>query len=239
MPRPYITVATVETAEGELELRRRGERDFMIRIGGRVLMTSRLSRSEEALATIGCGHLATRAAPRVLIGGLGLGMTLRAALDALPADAVVTVAELSPAVVTWCRGPAASASRAALDDPRVEVLETDVADHVRAVAADRTRPRYDAILLDLYVGPGPVPRGQPDPLYDRASVERARDALGLGGVYAVWGEAPFPPFERRLHAAGFAVRCHAIGAGGVRHVVFAGTRPGGLDGPDEDRAKWR
>ncbi|MCB9596201.1 MAG: spermidine synthase [Sandaracinaceae bacterium] len=217
----------VETAEGDLELRRRGERDFMIRVGGRVLMTSRLTRSEEALARIGCAPLATRAAPRVLVGGLGLGMTLRAALDALPSDALVTVCELSEAVVTWCRGPAAPASGAALEDPRVEVVVGDVAAHIRAVAADRSRPRYDAILLDLYVGPGPVPHGQADPLYDRASAVRARDALGLGGVYAVWGEAPFPPFERRLHAAGFEVQTHAIQAGGVRHVVFVGTRPGG------------
>jgi len=222
MPRSYVTLDAVDTAEGRLELRRRGEGDFMISVAGRVLMTTRLTRSEQALAIRGCEPIAGRAAPRVLIGGLGLGMTVRAALDVLPASAHVTVAELSASVVTWCGGPAAPASCAALDDPRVEVIVGDVTDRIREVARDAARPRFDAILLDLYVGPGPV-RGA-DPLYGREITERVADALAPGGVYAVWGEAPYAPFEKLLRRVGPA-RCHSVNAGGVRHVVFVATRP--------------
>jgi spermidine synthase len=224
MPRPFVTIDAVDTAEGKLELRRRAERDFMITIAGRVLMTSTFTRSEETLARLGCGPIARRARPRVLIGGLGLGYTLRAALDVLPPDAHVVVAELSAPVVAWCRGPAAAASGDALADPRVEVVVGDVTDRIREVAEDPSRARFDAILLDLYVGPGPAPKGGPDPLYGRAIVERTRDALSPGGVYAVWGEAPDRAFEKRLAAVGLAAKHHAVDGGGPRHVVFVGTR---------------
>ncbi len=223
MPRPYVTVDVVGTPEGPLELHRRGATDLMITIAGRVLMTNTFTRSEEALARLACNALHGRSAPRLLIGGLGLGHTLRAALDALPADASITVVELSATVVTWCRGPASDASRDALEDPRVEVMVGDVIAHVREVATDPRRARYDAILLDLYVGPGPVPKGRVDHLYGRREVERTHHALTPGGIYAVWGEAPYPPFLRRLAAAGFSAHTHSVNAGGVRHVIFLGT----------------
>lgn len=225
MPRPFVVVDAVSTAEGALELRRRGERDFMITIAGRVLMTTTFTRSEEALARYGCAHLAARRAPRVLIAGLGLGRTLRAALDVLPADAHVTVVELSAPVVDWCRGPAAVASGDALADPRVEVIVGDVIAWIAELARDPARPRLDAILLDLYVGPGPEPRGG-DACFGRAQVGAAHAALAPGGVYAVWGEAPHPPFLRRLEAAGMSARCEVPKGGGVQHVVFVGTRAG-------------
>ncbi len=223
MPRPSVTIDSVPTAEGALELRRRGERDFMITIAGRVLMTTTFTRSEEALARYGCAHLAERRAPRVLIAGLGLGKTLRAALDALSAHAHVTVVELSAPVVDWCRGPAAIASGDALADPRVEVIVGDVIAWIAERARDPARPRLDAILLDLYVGPGP---GGGDACFGRAQVEAAHAALAPGGVYAVWGEAPHAPFLRRIEAAGMSARCEVPKGGGVRHVVFVGTRAG-------------
>jgi len=220
MPRPWTLLEAVETADGLLELRRRGERDFMISIDKRVLMTSSFTRSERALAELGCRSIAERKAPRVLIGGLGLGYTLRAALDALPVSARVVVAELNPIVVRWCRSEVASLSGDALADARVEVAVGDVAARIREVARDPSRPRFDAILFDLYVGPG----GHGDPLYGRAIIASIREALSPGGVFAVWGENPDPPFEGRLRAAGFDVRRELVRGGGPIHTVVLARR---------------
>jgi spermidine synthase len=201
---PWKTLARVATAEGLLELRQRGERGFLIVIGGRVLMTSGDRRSEQALATLACAGIAS-ARPRVLIGGLGMGYTVRAALDALPAAAEVVVAELTPAIVEWCRGPLAPLTGAALDDPRVEV----VIGH--------------AILLDLYEGPHAATQRADDPFYGRAALAASRAALAAGGVLAVWSEEPDDGFARRLSAAGFDVAVHRIGAP-RSHVVYLGRR---------------
>jgi len=225
MPSPWTLLDAVETDEGLLELRRRGERDFLIQVDRRVLMSSVHTRSEEALATLGCAAASERPEPRVLLGGLGLGYTLRAALDALPPGARVRVVELPPVVVQWCRGPAAPVSGAALDDPRVEVVVDDVAAQIHRVASDPSAARFDAILLDLYVGPGPIPRGRSDPHYGPESVRRAREALAPGGVYAVWGEDLDRGFERRLRDAGFGVRVQQVRGGGPTHVVYLATRP--------------
>src|SRR5262245_43862026 len=124
------------TRDGLLELRQRGESDFMILIGGRVLMTSMITSSELALAERGCALVADRPAPRVLIGGLGLGFTLRAALDALPSSAQVVVSELNPKVAEWCRGPAAELTNHAASDPRVRIAVGDVMNEIRRVAND-------------------------------------------------------------------------------------------------------
>ncbi|MCZ7680176.1 MAG: hypothetical protein M5U28_15970 [Sandaracinaceae bacterium] len=181
MPKPWTLLDTVETDEGLLELRRRGDRDFLVSIGKRVLMSSTFTRSEQALARLGCEAAREREAPRVLVGGLGLGYTLRAALDALPPSARVIVAELNPIVVRWCRGLAAPASGHALEDPRVEVIAGDVTDRIREAAAGAA---FDAILLDLYVGPGRTTDA--DPLYGprgyRARARRAHAGRHLRGV---------------------------------------------------------
>ena len=219
MPRPWTLLEAVETPDGLLELRRRGERDFMISIDKRVLMTSTFTRSEKALAELGCAAIADRAAPRVLIGGLGLGYTLRATLDALPSAARVMVAELNPVVARWCRSEVAALSGDALADPRVEVVVGDVTDRIREVASDGARPRFDAILFDLYVGPG----GREDPLYGRAIIGAIKKALSAGGVFAVWGENPDPPFEARLREAGFTVRRERVQGGGPTHTVVVAT----------------
>jgi spermidine synthase len=219
MPRPWILVDAEDTPEGRLELRQRGARDFMISVGGRVLMSSTFTRSEVALAELACARVADRPSPRGLIGGLGLGFTLRAALEALPTDARVVVAELNPIVIRWCRGPAAAVSDDALADPRVEVVEGDVTGRIRAA-----RGELDAILLDLYVGPGPSPRGAVDPLYGAEILARTSDALRPGGVYAVWGENPEPRFERRLQGCGFTVERKLVRGGGPTHVVTLATK---------------
>lgn len=215
---PWTTLATVATPEGALELRRRGEREFLILIDGRVLMTSRDRRSEEALATLACRPL-TAARPRVLIGGLGMAYTVRAALDALPATAELVVAELTPAVDAWCRGPLAPLTAGAVLDPRVRVVIDDVA---RVIAAAPPR-HYDAIVLDLYEGPHAATQRADDPFYGRAALRRSHAALAAGGSLAVWSEEPDEPFARRFTAAGFELTTHRLGTTRT-HVVYLGRR---------------
>src|SRR5262249_2189467 len=149
MTRRWETLATEPTPEGPLELRRRGDRDFLITVGGRVLMTSAAHRSEDAVATLACAALAGTKTPRVLIGGPRMASPLRAPPAAPPPDAAVPVAELNPIVVDWCRGPLAPLTAAAVADPRVTVTVADVS----VVIAHAGRDGWDAIILDLYEGP--------------------------------------------------------------------------------------
>lgn len=219
MPTPFVLVDQVDTPEGVLALRRRRD-EWMVSIAGRVLMSSSLHRSEDAVARLGIAPIVDRPRPRVLVGGLGLGFTLRAALDALPKDAAVTIAELNARVVEWCRGPVAPAIGHALDDPRLTV---EVADVMSVIGRSRD---LDAIVVDLYEGPRELPRGTADPLYGSRAIDRIRASLAPGGVYAVWSEEPYPPFESRLRRAGFSVeRIHA-GRGVGRHSVYV-ARLGG------------
>jgi spermidine synthase len=222
LTRAWVTLERVETADGTLELRRRGEGDFLILLSGRVLMNSSAHRSEQALASAACARLSGRASPRLLIGGLGMGFTLRAALDALPPDARVRVCELHPCVVDWCRGPLAPLAGGAALDPRVEIELGDVAARIRGAAAARDGARYDAILLDLYTGPGGGP-GSSGACFDDGMLSAARAALAPGGVYAVWSERPDPAFERRLRAAGFEAVRSRPGRGGLRHAIYTAT----------------
>ncbi len=223
MAQPWEVLARVEGRDGALELRRRGERDFLITLDGRVLMNSRAQRSEIALAEAGCAHLRERRGARLLVAGLGMGITLRAALDALPADAAVQVAEIEAAVAEWCAGPLAEVSGRALDDPRVSLRCEDVA--VAIAEAAQSGPRLDAILLDLSEGPHARTDERDDPLYGSRALSRCRDALRPGGVLAVWAEAPDLGFARRLERAGFRVRVARPGRGGLRHAVYAAERP--------------
>jgi spermidine synthase len=178
-------------------------------------MNSATSRSELALARIACEAILDRDAPQVLIGGLGLGLTLRAALDALPPGARITVAELTKVVKTWCRGPASSVSRNALADPRVWVVIEDVAETIA-----RATMRFDAIVLDLYEGPHEATQTDADPFYGSAALTRTRNALRRGGVLAVWSEEPDAPFARRLARVGFDHALYRPGKGGRRHAVY-------------------
>jgi spermidine synthase len=206
---------------GELRLKRRGT-EFSIMLGANELMNSRLSGSEEALARLSRARIAGRPAPRFLIGGLGMGFTLRAALAELGPDASVTVAEIVPAVVAWARGPMAEIFAGSLDDPRVDVRETDVGALIRGVKA-----AWDAILLDVDNGPEGLSRKGNDALYDAAGLAAAHAALRPGGVLSVWSSGPDAGFTRRLARAGFAVEEAKVrarrGGGGARHVIWLAT----------------
>lgn len=221
--KPWLTLERIETREGRLELRRRGERDFLITIGGRVLMTSAAHRSEDDLARLACDAMVRRPRPRVLLGGLGMGYTLRAALDRLPAAAEVTVVDLNPAVVGWCQGALAPLTDAAVADRRVRVVIDDVARVITTARAGE----LDAILLDLYEGPRPGRAGARHPLYGDTAVEAGWSALRAGGVLAVWSEEPDPTYETRLRHQGFQVAPQRGGGrGGRAHIVYIGVRPG-------------
>lgn len=223
MPTPWTLIERVDTPEGPLELRARGDRDLMILHAGRVLMSSRIHRSELAVAELGCAPIASRKAPRVLIGGLGLGFTLRAALDALPKTARVTVAELNAVVVKWCQGPVALVTKSAVNDTRVHVVVDDVTRLIRAAASGETKP-YDAIILDLYVGPIDGRNAHRHPLYGNTITQQAHKALTAGGVYAIWGEDRSRSFEARLAQQGFDVTFTLARGGGPRHAVYVAQK---------------
>src|ERR1700709_2107798 len=221
IPWLQIDTARVPGADVELRLMRRGG-DFSMMLGANELMNSRLSGSEEALATLACRRIEAVKRPHLLIGGLGMGFTLRAALGVLGPDARIVVAELVPAVVAWARGPMAEVFGASLTDPRVTIREADVGDVIRAEASS-----FDAILLDVDNGPEGLTRKTNDALYDLKGLGVARAALRPGGVLAVWSSGPNPKFTWRLRKAGFEVeevRARANGSrGGARHVIWIAT----------------
>jgi spermidine synthase len=216
--RAWTTIDTVDTVDGHLELRRRGEQDFLITLAGRVLMNSRTSRSEAALGELTAIAAARAECPRVLIGGLGMGCTLRAALDALPAHAEVVVAELHEAVVRWCQGELAALTGEATADARVTIELVDVAE--RIAQAGRESERFDAIALDLYEGPHAQRGADADPLFGRVALANAHGALREQGVLAVWSEGRDGAFEKRLRASGFSFEVRRPGRGGLRHAVY-------------------
>lgn len=222
---PWKIVDRFTTEEnGVLELRRRGERDFILFLDGQVLMNSKAQRSEIALGRLGCRPWRKHPVPRVLVGGLGMGLTLRAVLDSLPATAAVVVAELNPEIVDWCRGPLAGLTANAVSDPRVTVEIGDVAELIRRCAQGNKKARFNAIILDLYRGPHAYTDKIEDPLYGSRAIERTRAALQSGGILAVWGENYDAGFFRRLSKGGFTVTCERPGKGGYRHAVFLGTK---------------
>jgi spermidine synthase len=201
-----------------MELRQRGERDFLILVDGRVVMTSQARRSEEALATLALAALPADKQRAILIGGLGMGYTLRAALDALPAQAKVTVVELNREVAAWCRGPLATLTKGAALDPRVTIVVADVAEQV----ARARKHAYDAILLDLYEGPHAATQPIDDPLYGPTALARYRDALVKGGVLAVWSEEDDARFEQRLTSGTWRWEKRRAGRGGRAHTIYLG-----------------
>ncbi len=218
MAQPWITIEKTETPDGMLELRKRGERDFLILINNRVLMNSSANRSETVLGESACRMIASRAHPRVLVGGLGMGLTLRAALDMLPSVAQVLVAELNPVIVKWCQGPLASLTGNAVRDPRVTVLIDDVAAVIAKQKSEEER--FDAIIIDLYEGPHAKTDVAHDPFYGTRALQKTALALSSGGVFAIWGENPDAGFEKRLKHEGFSFERLRPGRGGLRHVVY-------------------
>jgi spermidine synthase len=214
---PWVQLDSAKLPDGELRLKRRGT-EFSIKLGTNELMNSRLSGSEEALARLSCQKIPGRQRPHILIGGLGMGFTLRAALAELGDDARVTVAELVPAVVAWARGPMVDIFGGSLDDPRVTILETDVARLIRSGSST-----YDAILLDVDNGPEGLTAKANDRLYDKAGLAAAGAALKPGGVLAVWSQGPDGGFTKRLRETGFSVdevKVRANGKRGARHVIW-------------------
>lgn len=224
IPWQQLAQAEVPGENAPLLLSRRGA-EFAIRIGARALMSSVAHGSEEALAELACARIAGRAQARVLIGGLGMGYTLAAALRQLAPSAQVEVAELIPAVVEWNRGPLAHLADRPLEDRRVTVWVGDVADRIRAMSA-----AYDAILLDVDNGPNGITRAGNDWLYSIDGLSAACVALREGGVLGVWSVAPDRQFTRRLVQVGLRVEQEFVRARrtkGGRHVLWLGTRAGG------------
>jgi spermidine synthase len=223
MAQPWQVIDAVDTAEGSLELRQRGERDFLMLINGRVLMNSSANRSEVALGEHACKPVSMRREPRVLIGGLGMGLTLRAALDSLPVSARVIVAELNPITARWCRGPLAGLTNGAVDDPRVSIVIDDVSAVIEKASYSGSE-KFDAIIIDLYEGPHVKTDTRNDRFYGSRALEKTAASLSPGGVFAVWGEQPDKAFEKRLEAAGFTFDRQRPGRGGLRHVVYIAKR---------------
>ena len=219
---PWVQLDSAKTPDGaqELRLKQRGA-EFSIMLGTNELMNSRLSGSEEELAKLSCDRIAGHSRPKILIGGLGMGFTLRAALAELSADASVTVAELVPAVIAWARGPMAALFAGCLDNPRVNIREADVGHIIRSDVS-----AWDAVLLDVDNGPEGIVHKGNDALYSAAGLTAARTALKPGGVLAVWSQGPDNGFTRRLKQAGFAVeevKTRANGKRGARHVIWIAT----------------
>jgi spermidine synthase len=220
IPWTLLGMAKIPDSQDEIRLMQRGA-EFSIMLGQNELMNSRLGGSEAALATLAFERLQA-SAPKVLIGGLGMGFTLRAALAAVGPQARITVAELVPAVVAWARGPMAEVFGTSLGDPRVEIREGDVGPLIRA-----GRSAYDAILLDVDNGPDGLSRTANDALYDAAGLRAAYVALRAGGVLAVWSSGPDARFTQRLRNAHFEVveiPVRADGKRGVRHIVWVAKR---------------
>ncbi len=223
---PWEELARAEAPEGDtLRLFRRGT-EYSIRLqDGNELMNSRLGGSEIALATLALDRIAGRPAPRVLIGGLGMGFTLRAAQERAPADARLVISELVPELVSWANAHMGSVFGDSLSDPRVEIRTGDV---VAEIAAGEGA--YDAILLDVDNGPDGLTRGGNDALYSEAGLAAAHRALTPRGVLAVWSAHPSAPFSKRLARANFDVKVESVRAGrskrGSRHTVWTAVRKG-------------
>jgi spermidine synthase len=217
---PWKTIDSVPSEEGLLELLSRGERDFLLKVDGRILMNSTLHLTEKALAKSTCAKLKGTVDPKVLIGGLGMGYTLRAALDHLPAKCEVLVAELNPVVVRWCRGPLANLTNWAVSDGRVQVKVADVAQVIAHAAQKGAHHRFDAIILDLYEGPRESNRQKGDPFYGDGALKKTKAALHPKGIFAVWSEDPDRSFETRLTRHGFSFQRLRPGRGGPRHTVY-------------------
>lgn len=220
---PWQLLDEHSTPDGTVLKLMKHDRDLVILADGKMLMSSRMHGSEEELAALACKHCANTDEPRVLVGGLGLGYTLRATLDLLPASAEVVVAELVEGVVEWNKGPLGPLANHPLDDARVRVAVGDVGKTMRL-----DKDGFDAILLDVDNGPDAFTATGNADLYDNRGVTQAHTALRPGGVLAVWSAWEDRKFEQRLRWAGFTVTMHRMRArlkrGGPRHTIFVGVK---------------
>jgi len=218
---PWIELGRAKVpGGGEFRLMQRGQ-EFTIFAGTIGLMSSRQSGSEEAMAKIAAERVGERRKAKVLIGGLGMGFTLRRCLADFSADAEITVAELVPEIAgEWARGPLSGVHGESLDDPRLRLVVDDV-------GAVMGREKFDAILLDVDNGPEGLSRPGNDALYSHGGISRAKAALKPGGMLAVWSVAPDAHFTKRLQQSGMKVeelKARAHGGKGARHVIWVATK---------------
>ena len=211
------------TADGTVLKLARHDNEYIIFANGKNLMSSRMHGSEEALATLACRRVRSLEHPCVLIGGLGMGFTLRATLDLLPPDAMVVVAEMVPAVVEWNRGPLGPLAGHPLEDKRVRIEMVDVAVTLRS-----GHGKFDAVLLDVDNGPTAFTASDNAWLYDDRGIAAARTALKMDGVLAVWSAQDDRKFEKRLRYGKFAVQVERVRGrlkkGGPHHTIFLGHK---------------
>jgi spermidine synthase len=228
--KPWELLATARAADGTEMRLTRHDGEYMILADGRVLMSSRLRRSEEALATLACRQACTQPQPHLLIGGLGLGYTLREALDLLPPAAIVTVSELVPEVIDWNRGPLADLAGRPLDDPRVRIDLGDVGHTLRASCS-----RFDVVLLDVDNGPAAFAAGVNGGLYTDAGLRAAYRALRPEGTLAIWSAWDDRGFARRLRSHAFDVEVVPVRGQqkrkGPRHSIYV-ARKQAIGDPD-------
>jgi spermidine synthase len=222
--KPWKLLGRTRTPDDtEMALMRR-DGEYVILAGGKSLMSSRMHGSEEALAAFACRHTRKQDAPAVLVGGLGMGFTLRATLDLLPPEASVVVAELVPAIVEWNRGALGALAGQPLKDRRVTVEAVDVAAVLRA-----SSDRFDAVLLDVDNGPDAFTAADNAGLYADDGLAATRRALKPGGVLAVWSAWEDRKFEQRLRHGGFTVAVERVRArlkkGGPHHTIFIASAP--------------
>jgi spermidine synthase len=216
----WTSVDTALMPDGRTMSLNEHDGSYSVRVDGADLMSTRRHASEEKVAELACAQAADIRGARVLIGGLGFGFTLRAALAALAADATVVMAEIVPAVVAWNRNPSFNLAADAMADPRVIVLQKDVADVIR-----ESRGGFDSIILDVDNGPAALSTEGNYRLYDSKGLHLTRAALRPGGCVAIWSAAPDPAFEKLMARAGFAVevrRCRAHANSGGWHIIFVG-----------------
>jgi spermidine synthase len=222
--KPWELLGETRTPEGRDVRLTRQDNEYVILVDGKTLMSSRRHGSEDALAALACPHLRSPEEPHVLVGGLGMGFTLRATLDLLPPDATVTVVELLSAVVEWNRGPLGALAGYPIRDQRVRIEIDDVGVALRASGPER----FGGILLDVDNGPTAFTASANRGVYDNAGVSAAYAALETGGVLAVWSARDDRKFEQRLRFHGFDVQVNRVRArlkkGGPRHVIFLGFK---------------
>jgi spermidine synthase len=221
--KPFELLGQTLSPDGSaMKLIRRGD-EYLLLVDGAILMSSRMHGSEEALATLACQRVRTLEQPSVLIGGLGMGFTLRATLDLLPQDATVVVVELVPAVVEWNRGPLGPLAKHPLKDKRVRVETGDV-----VVTLSSCLGQFDAVLLDVDNGPTAFTAANNAGLYDNRGIAAARAALKTEGVLAVWAAQDDRKFEQRLRDGRFDVQVQRLRGrlkkGGPRHTIFLGHK---------------
>jgi spermidine synthase len=221
--KPFELLGQAVSPDGTVMKLVRRDDEHVILVDGAILMSSRMHGSEEALATLGCERARTLRQPSVLIGGLGMGFTLRATLDLLPPDATVVVAELIPAVVEWNRGPLRPLAGHPLKDKRVRVETGDVGITLRSRLG-----QFDAVLLDVDNGPDALTASNNAGLYSRRGIASAHASLKRDGVLAIWAAKEDREFEQRLRDGGFDVQVQRprgrLKKGGPRHAIFLGYK---------------